>query len=399
MSSLRAQDFPVPPEIDSLQRTAAIIGAIGIIASIVGAMTNHEQFYRSYLVAFLWVLGPTLGCLALLMVHHLSGGAWGLGVRRIFEASARTLPLVAILFVPIVLGMKDIFIWTVPEKVTDPRLQHLIAYKEPYLNVSFFVGRAVAYFVIWSALTFILTGWSRAQDTTPTPPPADRKFRTLSGPGLLIYGVTISFASFDWIMSLDPAWYSTVYGLLFMVGQGLTGISFTAIIAFIVSRRSPMDHVLTPEKIHDYGKLMLAFTMLWAYLSFSQFLIIWSANLPEEIPYYMTRLHTNWSTLSWIILFGVFVIPYVMLLSRDLKRSTARLAYLGVFVFVMRYVDIYWMVQPMLHREGPAVHWLDFTTAAGLMGLWIAAFCWNLKGTALVPVNDPYLEEALADGH
>jgi hypothetical protein len=395
MSDLRPQDFPAPPEIDSLQRTAAIVGAVGIIASIVGAMSNPEQFYRSYLIAFLWVLGPTLGCLALLMVHHLSGGAWGLGVRRILEAAARNIPLNALLFIPVVIGMPHIFEWADKAKVAgDPVLQ----YKEPYLNATFFIGRAVAYFVIWAALTFILTGWSRAQDTTPTPPPADRKFRVLSGPGVLIYGVTITFASFDWVMSLDPHWYSTVFGLLFMVGQGLTGIAFTAIIAFIVSRRPPMDRVISPEKTHDYGKLMLAFTMLWAYLALSQFIIIWSANLPEEVTYYVRRLNTNWVALSWVILFGVFVIPYASLLSRDLKRSASRLAYLGAFVFIMRYVDLFWTVTPMLHTE-LHVHWLDLTTAVGLMGLWIAAFCWNLKGQALVPVNDPYLEEALADGH
>jgi hypothetical protein len=395
MSDFRAQDFPVPPEIDTLQRTAAIVGAIGILLSIYGAMTETEQFYRSYLVAFLWVLGPTLGCMALMMIHHLSGGAWGLGVRRIFEAAARNVPLTAILFVPIVLGMTHIFVWTHADVVEK---SEIIKHKVPYLNASAFVIRAALYFIIWGALTFILTGWSRAQDRTPTPPPADRKFRTLSGPGILIYGITITFASFDWVMSLDPKWYSTVYGLLFMVGQGLTGIAFTAIIAFVVSRRPPMDHVLSPEKFHDYGKLMLAFTMLWAYLSYSQFLIIWSGNLPEEVTYYVRRLHTDWATLSWIILFGVFVIPYSLLLSRDLKRSASRLAYLGIFVFLMRYVDLYWMVQPMLNPE-PHLHWLDLTTAAGLMGLWLAAFCWNLKGQAMVPVNDPYLAEALADGH
>jgi hypothetical protein len=395
MSDRRPQDFQAPPEIDNLQRTAAIIGAIGIIASVVGAMTNAEQFYRSYLVAYLWVLGPTTGCLALLMIHHLSGGAWGLGVRRVLEAAARTLPLTAVLFVPVILGMPHLFEWTHADVVSrDPILQA----KAPYLNTTFFLIRAGIYFAVWGALTFILTGWSRAQDTTPTPPPADRKFRTLSGPGVLLYGITISFASFDWVMSLDPHWYSTLYGLLFMVGQGLTACAFTAVIAFIISRRPPMDHVLSAEKFHDYGKLTLAFTMLWAYLAFSQFLIIWSGNLPEEVTYYVRRLNTGWVTLSWIILFGVFVIPYCMLLSRDLKRSASRLAYLGVFILIMRYVDLYWMIQPTLHPE-PALHWLDLATAVGLMGLWLAAFCWNLKGQSLVPVNDPYLEEALSDGH
>jgi hypothetical protein len=393
--NLRPQDFPAPPEIDRLQRTAAIAGAIGIVASVVGAMTNPEQFFRSYLVAFLWVLGPTLGCLGLMMIHHLSGGAWGLGVRRVLEAAARNVPLTALLFIPIIIGMPHLYEWANADIVSkDPVLQ----YKAPYLNSTFFVIRAAIYFLVWGGLAFILTGWSRAQDFRPTLPPADRKFRSLSGPGVLAYAITITFASFDWVMSLDAHWYSTIFGLLFMVGQGLTGIAFTAILAFIISRRPPMDAVLSPEKIHDYGKLMLAFTMLWAYLAYSQFIIIWAANLPEEITYYIRRLDTGWLTLSIIILLGVFVIPYCLLLSRSLKRSASKLAYLGLFVFIMRYVDLYWMVQPMLHAE-PSPHWLDLATAAGLMGLWTAAFCWNLKGPALVPVNDPYLEEALADGH
>lgn len=393
--NVRPQDFPAPPEIDRLQRTAAIVGAIGIAASVVGGMTNPEQFFRSYLVAFLWVLGPTLGCLGLMMIHHLSGGAWGLGVRRVLEAAARNVPLTALLFVPIVIGMPHLYQWANADIVSkDPVLQ----YKAPYLNSTFFVIRAAIYFLVWGGLAFIITGWSRAQDFRPTPPPADRKFRILSGPGVLAYAITITFASFDWVMSLDAHWYSTIFGLLFMVGQGLAGIAFTAILAFIISRRPPMDAVLSPEKIHDYGKLMLTFTMLWAYLAYSQFLIIWSANLPEEITYYIRRLDTGWLTLSIIILLGVFVIPYCLLLSRSLKRSASRLAYLGLFVFIMRYVDLYWMVMPILHVE-PRLHWLDLATAAGLMGLWTAAFCWNLKGPALVPVNDPYLEEALADGH
>jgi hypothetical protein len=395
MSELRPQDFPVPPEIDRLQRNAAIVGAIGIVASVIGAMANPEQFFRSYLVAFLFVLGPTLGCLALLMVHHLSGGAWGLGVRRLLEAAARNVPLTALLFIPIILGMPHIFEWTHADVVLkDPILQH----KQAYLNSTFFVVRAAIYFLVWGGLAFILTNWSRAQDFQPTRPPADRKFRSLSGPGIVLYGITITFASFDWVMSLDPHWYSTVFGLLFMVGQGLSGIAFIAVVAFMVSRRPPMDHVLTPEKFHDYGKLMLAFTMLWAYLAFSQFLIIWSANLPEEVTYYARRMQTGWASLSLVVVIGVFALPYAILLSRDVKRSASRLAYLGAFVFVMRYVDLYWNVQPMLHPE-PSFHWLDLATAAGLLGLWIAAFCWNLKGRALVPVGDPYLEEALADGH
>jgi hypothetical protein len=395
MSDLRPQDFQAPPEIDSLQRNAAIIGAIGIVASIFGAVSNPEQFFRSYLVAFLFVLGPTTGCLALLMVHHLSGGAWGLGVRRLLEAAARNVPLLFVLFLPIIIGMPHLYTWANPDLVAkDPVLQ----YKHPYLNSTFFVGRAIFYFLVWGGLAFILTKWSREQDRHPTPPPEDMKFRMVSGPGVLAYGITITFASFDWVMSIDPHWYSTVFGLLFMVGQGLSAIAFTSAVAFMVSRRAPMDHVLTPNKFHDYGKLMLAFVMLWAYLAFSQFLIIWSANLPEEVTYYVRRVNTAWAAISLIVVIGHFALPYAMLLSRDLKRSGSRLAYLGIFVFLMRYVELYWITQPELHQNGPSFHWLDLATAVGLLGLWLAAFCWNLKGQALVPVGDPYLEEALADG-
>jgi hypothetical protein len=397
MSDLRPQDFQAPPEVDSLQRFGVIIGGIGIVATIAGALTvPPEQFYRSYLVAFLFTLGPTLGCLALLMIHHLSGGAWGLGVRRLLEAAARNVPLNAVFFLPILIGgMPHLYEWADPTKVAhDPILQ----YKSPYLNSTFFLVRAVIYFIVWGALAFTLTNWSRQQDFKPTPPPEDVKFRVVSAPGILAYAIMITFASFDWVMSLDAHWYSTIFGLLFMVGQGLSGIAFTSAVAFWVSRRPPMDAVLTPNKFHDYGKLMLAFVMLWAYLAFSQFLIIWSGNLPEEVTYYVRRINTGWVALSLVIVIGHFALPYLMLLSRDLKRSASRLAYLGIFVFLMRYVELYWEVHPMMLKE-PAFHWLDIMAPMGLLGLWLAAFCWNLKGRSLVPVGDPYLEEALADGH
>jgi hypothetical protein len=396
MSDLRPQDFPAPPEIDSLQRNAAILGGLGIIATIYGAVSlPPEEFYRSYLVAFLFTLGPTLGCLALLMIHHLSGGAWGLGVRRIMEAAARNVPLTVVFFLPLIIGMPHLYEWADPTKVAH---DSILQYKQPYLNPTFFLIRALIYFGVWGFLAFILTSWSRQQDFKPTPPPEDVKFRIVSGPGILAYAITITFASFDWVMSLDAHWYSTIYGLLFMVGQGLGGIAFTSAMAFWVSRRPPMDHVLTPNKFHDYGKLMLAFVMLWAYLAYSQFLIIWSGNLPEEVTYYVRRMNTAWLTLSIIVLVGHFVLPYCLLLSRDLKRSASRLAYLGIFVILMRWVELYWEVHPMT-LTNPAFHWIDIAAPVGLFGLWLAAFCWNLKGRSLVPVGDPYLEEALADGN
>jgi len=393
--------FQAPPEVDRLMRTAGLVGVVGLIVSAVGLVADPDQFYRSYLVAYMFVLGPALGSLALMMIHHLSGGAWGIGIRRLLEAGSRTLPLMAILFIPVVLGMHSLYEWTHLDVVAkDPILRH----KQPYLNTTFFIVRALFYFAVWCGLALTLTGWSKAQDAHP-PVAGDRaeastgKFRVVSGPGLLAYGITMSFAAFDWVMSLDPHWYSTVFGLLLIVGQGLSTLAFTIAMGFYLSRSGPMESVLTPGKFHDYGKLLFAFTMLWAYLSFSQFLIIWSANLPEEIPWYIRRFSHGWGPVSVLLAVGHFIFPFLMLLSAGLKRAASRLALMGCFVMVMRFIDIYWLVMPQFHEGRLVFHWLDATTVIGLFGVWLAAYCWNLKGRALLPVGDPYLEEALADGH
>jgi hypothetical protein len=395
MSEARHQSYQAPAEVDGLMRTAGLVGVVGIIASVVGAIGNPDQFFRSYLVAFMFVLAPALGGLALMMVHHMSGGAWGIPVRRLFEAGSRTLPLLALAFIPIVFGMHHLFEWTHLDVVAkDPILQQ----KQPYLNTSFFIIRAVIYFAVWIGLAFALTSMSRKQDANPMTEDETTRFGSIAAPGLVLYVLTLSFASFDWIMSLDPHWFSTVFGLLTVVGQGLSALAFTIAIAFTLSRTPAMEAALTPNKFHDYGKLMFAFTMLWAYLSFSQFLIIWSANLPEEIPWYIRRFSNGWGPVALVVAFGHFVFPFLMLLSSTLKRAASRLALLAWFVLAMRFVDIHWLIMPNFNGGHFSFHWLDVTTVAGLFGLWLAAYCWNLKGRALLPVGDPYLEEALADG-
>jgi hypothetical protein len=395
MSETRHQSYQAPPEVDRLMRTAGLIGVVGIIASVVGAIGNPEQFFRSYLVAFMFVLAPALGGMALMMVHHLSGGAWGIGIRRLFEAGSRTIPLLALAFIPIVFGMHHLFEWTHLDVVAkDPILQQ----KQPYLNTSFFIIRAVIYFAVWSGLALMLTSMSKKQDTNPMTEEGTSRFGSIAAPGLVLYVLTFSFASFDWVMSLDPHWYSTVFGLLMVVGQGLSALTFTVAIGFSLSRTPAMESALTPNKFHDYGKLMFAFTMLWAYLAFSQFLIIWSANLPEEIPWYIRRFSNGWGPVSILLAVGHFVFPFLMLLSSTLKRAASRLSLLACFMLVMRFIDLHWLIMPNFHGGHFSFHWLDVTTVAGLFGLWVAAYCWNLKGRALLPVGDPYLEEALADG-
>jgi hypothetical protein len=390
--AIKAEDFQVPPQIDALQRIALGVGGLGLIATAIGFVTNADQFYRSYLLAYVFVLGIPLGCLSLLMVHHLTGGGWGLVIRRTFEAASRTIPVMALLFLPIVFGMHTLYEWTHAEAANDP----IIAQKAIYLNESGFLIRAVVYFVIWSFFALALTRLSARQDSEPV---HFTRFENLAGPGLLIYALSLTFASVDWMMSLDPHWFSTLFGLWVMVGQALTALAFTIVIAFLVSRDGRMSQLITTAKFHDYGTLLYAFVMLWAYLSYSQFLIIWSANLPEEIPYYLQRLGGGWSIVMLVVVLGHFVLPWTLLLFRATKRASHRLVAVAVFMLLMRFVDTFWLISPWVNHGEFGIHWIDVTALLGMLGLWVGLFCHNLRSRALVPVGDPYMAEALADGH
>jgi hypothetical protein len=390
---IRAEDFQAPPQIESLQRIALGVGGLGLLATAIGFVTNAEQFYRSYLIAYIFVLGIPLGSLVLLMVHHLTGGGWGIVIRRSFEAAARTIPLMAVLFLPIVFGMHTLYEWTHADVVATDAI---VAEKSIYLNTTGFLVRAVIYFAIWSLLALVLTRMSARQDSEEV---HFSRFENIAGPGVLIYALTITFASVDWVMSLDPHWFSTLFGLWIMVGQALTALAFTIVIAFLMSRDGRMASAITTDKFHDYGKLLFAFIMLWAYLSYSQFLIIWSANLPEEIPYYLQRIGGGWGVVTMIVILGHFVLPWTLLLFRPTKRASTRLVAVAAFMLVMRFIDVFWLVGPWVSHGHFAIHWLDITAAFGLLGLVVGVICHNLRSRAIVPVGDPYLAEALADGH
>lgn len=300
--------------------------------------------------------------------------------------------MVAVLFLPVLFGMHHLFEWSHADIVAkDP----ILTQKAPYLNPTFFVVRYVIYFVIWSGLAYTLSGWSRRQDHEYTPG-SERKFRLLSGPGILLYALCATFASVDWIMSLDPHWFSTIFGLLFLIQHGLAALGFVILMLALLLETEPMGSVIKPVNVHDCGKLLLALTMIWAYFCFSQFLIIWSANLPEEIPWYLERMSHGWQWVSLGLLFGQFFLPFFLLLSRDLKRTANRLAKVAAFVLVMRYVDFFWNLAPAMHRETPYLHWLDLATVIGLSGLWVAMFAWQYRARPLLPVGDPYLRDALA---
>ena len=391
--NLNPADFQAPPQIDTLQKVGLGLGVLGVIGLAFGFTVDHAQFYRSYLLAYVFVLGIPLGSLTLLMIHHLSGGRWSLVLRRTFEAGARTIPLMALLFIPIVLGMHDLYEWSHAEvAASDPLIRHKIA----YLNPTGFTVRAVVYFAIWSVLTLFLVRWSAQQDTEQFP--LDR-FNKIAGPGVLIMGLSVTFASVDWVMSLDPHWFSTIFGLWFLMGMALTALAFAVVVAALLHNNVHMARALSADRFHDYGTLLYAFIMLWAYLAYSQFLIVWSANLPEEIPYYLLRFGNGWQAVTLVIVAGHFVLPWLLLLYRSVKRVRKRLVAVAVLMLVMRFLDVFCLIAPWTTAGPFGVHWMDVAAVFGVLGLWVGAFCYLLKGRAVLPVGDPYLPEALADGH
>jgi hypothetical protein len=375
------------------QQRALIVGIVGLAAGAVGAIMDPGQLLRSWLVGFLFCLGLTLGSLALLMLQHLSGGQWGLVSRRIFEAATRTIPFVALCFVPVLIGMPTLFEWARPEAVENAVIQA----KAGYLNTSSFIGRAVVYFAFWMMCVFFLNRWSAEQDSGQATTPADSvRFRKVSAPGLLFLVLTVTFASVDWVMSLDPEWFSTIFGLLTIEGWGLTSLALTIVVLSKVSGVRPFQGVVTPRHFHDLGKLLLAFTMLWAYLSFSQFLIIWSGNLPEEIPWYVRRTTGSWGYVAIALVVGHFAIPFTLLLSQDLKKRSGLLANVAMFIIIMRLVDLMWLVVPEFRTGDFPIHWMDLAVPVGLTGIWLVLFARNLRSRALLPLNDPYFKEAFA---
>jgi hypothetical protein len=364
---------------------------VGAAISLAGAFLNLQQFLQSYLMAYMLCLGVTLGCLALGMVHQLSGGAWGVVIRRPIGAAARVLPVMTVLFLPIALGMTRLYVWTNADLVAhDDVLQH----KHLYLNTPFFLVRAAIYFLVWNGLSYFLNAWSLEQDRTGESRFA-RRMQILSGGGLLAYGFTITFASFDWMMSLEPHWFSTIYGVLILGGQGLSALAFLIVVLVWLSRRPPLDRIIVKAHFHDLGNLMLAFVMLWAYFSFSQYLIIWSGNLPAEIAWYMHRLQTGWRAVGLTLILAHFAAPFVVLLSRTVKREPHLLVKVAIGVLVVRLIDLFWLIAPEFHQTGIVVSWLDIVLPLTLGSIWLACFIRQLRGRAILPVHDPEFDDAL----
>jgi hypothetical protein len=376
------------------QSTALIVGIVGMVALIAGFfLTEHAQFMRSYLVGFIFWNGTAMGCLALMMIQYMSGGAWGMMIRRSLEAGSRTIPLMAVLVIPVLLGVGVLYPWAFPgadsiKAVHDKRL---------YLNVPFFLFRAVLFFAVWWLLMFLLNRWSLEQDRTGDIQIA-RKLEKLSGPGILIYVFTMTFAVTDWIMSLDPSWFSTVYGLLVCVGQCLSALATIVAVLVLLAGKPPLDGLITKRHLHDLGKLMLALTMLWAYLSFSQLILTWSGNLPEEISYYINRLNGGWEWVGGILLAFHFGFPFLLLLSQALKKNPKSLRRIAIYIIFIRIVDVFWLIEPNFNHSHFQLHWLDVAAPVAIGGLWFSYFFYQLRQRPILPVNAPDLEKALNHG-
>ena len=372
-------------------RTPVLIAGLALLAlSVIGAFFNPGDFFHGYLIGFLFWLGCALGSMSFLMLQYLTGGAWGVVTRRTLESATRTLPLLAILFVPLAFGMPYLYDWAHADRV---HANALLRHRTHYMNPAFFLVRAVIYFAVWITFSHFLNRWSTEEDGRP----ADQLHRLarLSAPGLILYVFTVTFAAVDWAESLQTPFYSTIWGFLFVAGQALTAMAFTIIAMWLLSSREPMSAVLKPSHFHDLGKLLLMMVMVWAYFNFSQLLIVWAGNLPHEIAYYLPRFWTSWGWLGVALIVVQFFVPFLLLLSRPLKRHAPILSFVAGIVLVMQYMDLVWKTLPSYHKAGFQMSWMTLTAPLGIGGIWLWAFFVELPKRPLLPANDPALEEAL----
>jgi len=372
--------------INQLQRRGLVLGLVFLAVTVAGAFFNSRQFYVSYLFAYLFWLGLSLGCLCVAMIHHLTGGRWGDVTRRFLEAGYMTLPMMTLFFLPILTGLHELYPWVNGE---------IPAHKAIYLNVPAFAVRAFVYFFIWLLMAYCLRKWSQQQDWIAELAPTQRA-RTLSGPGVVLYTLTVTFAWTDWLMSLEPDWYSTMFPVTICGGQILSTFALAILLLARFRDAEPFSPVVGPGQFHQLGNLLLTFVMFWTYVCFGQLLIIWSGNLPREIGWYLHRIAGGWKWIaSFLVLFNFFL-PFFLLLFRASKTNFRPLRILAALVFLCQLVNSYWLVEPSVFPNGLHIHWLDFTAPAAIGGLWTAMFAVNLKNAPLLTRNDPRISYSFA---
>jgi hypothetical protein len=383
---------PAASDLPRVQRLALIAGGGVLVACTAYGVFRPETFFRAYLAAYTFCLGISLGCLAVLLMQYLTGGAWGRWLRPVLEAAAAVLPALAVLFLPILLAvvLHRLYPWADPAHFDE-----LTEHKKIWLNPPFWAGRAVAYFAVWVGLSWLVRRGSRDHEAAGREPP--RRFRVIGAVGLGLYGLTVTLAAIDWTMSLDPHWWSTMYGALVAVAQMLSGFAFaTLAVAVLVGRRAP-DPDLPPTPLRDFASLFLAFTMLWAYMAFSQFMLIWAGNLPEETRWYEPRLHGGWEWAALVLLVGQFALPFLMLLSGDVKTNPRLLAGVAALSLATRFVEQVWLTAATFKDNGPDLALLEVAALIGVGGVWLSLFLWRLQSRPLLPAPAALTPEALAN--
>lgn len=375
-----------------VQTPALGVGGIALAASFVGALVWPQQFFQAWLIAFLYWLAMSLGCTALLMLQYISGGRWGAAIRRPLEAGAGNVPLMALFFIPILLGLKWIYPWADPDIVATSAV---LQYKAVYLNPTWFTARAAIYFAIWLGLSNRLVAWSREEDLQGWNAKRAGRVSVLSHIGIILWLLTMSLAAIDWGMSIEIAWFSHIYGLMFAGAQILTALVLAIQVAARIADHRPVSSVLSPGRFHDLGKLLLAFVMVWTYFQLSQYIIMWGANLPEEVGWYIIRNQNGWEVVTLGLFLLHFVVPFGLLLSSARKKKPMSIAAVASLICVMRFVDIFWWIQPSFSPESFTATPLHLTAVLGMGGVWLWRYVGNLAAVPVLAINDPVVAAEL----
>jgi hypothetical protein len=393
----QGENLPIPeirlgPKAASVERISGVIGGLGLLLCVAGFFANRAEFFQSYLFAFLYWGGFTLGGLGVLVLNNTVGGRWGVTARRYLEAQMRTLPFLLLLFVVLLIGAKDIYPWTHINTISDPVSRAILHHKQGYLNVPFFILRALVYFAIWLFWGFRIYRMSDQQDRTGDPTLRER-MRKFSAPGCLI--VTLTYI--DWILSADAQFFSTIYGAMLLFGDVLQTFALTILVLILTSRGDRFGGRINPVILHDLGNMMFAFTIFWTYLSVSQLIIVWPANLPQEIQWYLVRVRGGWTIAAWVVATAMFLVPFLGLLSQARKRNPKRLMRVAIWILAARAVDMFWIVEPTFRTHGFAIYWTDFAAFIGIGGVWIFLFLGNLRRRPLLPLRDPRVMDPLPE--